>query len=75
MDHRTAEAPEQRGGHRNAEYVSPRIIAMARAIYESNKFKKPWDHPDTIRTWHSVCIREARAALRAHHEFTSRLFK
>lgn len=42
------------------------VVAMARAIYESNKLKKPWDHPDTIRLWHPVCIREAVAALRAH---------
>lgn len=41
------------------------IEAMARAIYESNEFKKPWEHADTVRIWHPVGLREARAALAA----------
>ncbi len=41
------------------------ITAVARAIYESHQFKKPWDHPDTIRLWHPTCKREARAAIAA----------
>src|SRR6202012_1007923 len=25
---------------------------VAKAIYESHKFVKSWDHPDTKKTWH-----------------------
>lgn len=39
------------------------VTRAAKAIYESGGFKKPWDHPDTIETWHRVCHRQARAAL------------
>ena len=45
------------------------IEAMARAIHASHKLKKAWDHPDTVRIWHPVCYREAKAALVAHREW------
>lgn len=46
--------------------------AVARAIYESHQFKKPWDHPDTVRLWQPVCLREAKAALKAYHAYVRR---
>lgn len=41
------------------------VEVVARAMYESNAFKKPWDHPDSIRLWHPVYKRYARAAITA----------
>lgn len=37
---------------------------VARAIYESHEFVRPWDHPKSVG-WHRVCRAEARAALTA----------
>ena len=42
---------------------------VAQAMYESHGFKKPWDHPDTVRLWHPVKLAEARAAIDAYHKF------
>jgi hypothetical protein len=42
--------------------------AVARAMYESHQFKKPWDHPDTIRLWHPIKKAEAKAAIAAYHK-------
>lgn len=41
------------------------IEVMARTIYESHGFKKPWGHPDTVRVWHPIRLSDARVALDA----------
>lgn len=42
---------------------------VAKAIYESHVFKKPWDHPDTIKIWHPIKKAEAKAAIAAYHKY------
>lgn len=46
----------------------PIVNSVAKAMYESHKFKKPWDHPDTIRLWHPIKKAEAAAAISAYHK-------
>lgn len=41
------------------------IEAMARAMYESIELKRRWEHPDTVRIWHPMELKQARAALDA----------
>ena len=41
-----------------------RVERIAKAIYESHGFVKPWDHADTRRIWHDSMMSSARAALR-----------
>lgn len=43
-------------------------LRVARAIYESHKFVRAWDHPRTVEMWHVACRREARAAIKAYRE-------
>ena len=50
----------------------PIRVIVAKAIHASHKLKKPWDHPDTVRIWHPVCLREADAALKAYHKAVRR---
>jgi hypothetical protein len=42
--------------------------AVARAMYEAHKFKKPWDHPDTVRLWHPIMKAQATGAIAAYHK-------
>jgi len=37
---------------------------VARALYHTNKFIRPWDDPKTIRLWHPVMYRYAKAAIK-----------
>lgn len=42
--------------------------AVAKAMYDSHRFKKPWDHPDTVVLWHPIKKAEASAAIAAYHK-------
>lgn len=46
------------------------VERVARAIYESYDFVKPWDHPDTVRIHHRHTKAAARAAIEAMREPT-----
>ena len=36
---------------------------IARAMYDTNKFVTPWDHPNSKRIWHPICYRYADAVI------------
>ena len=46
------------------------IEKEAKAIYDSHRFVKDWDHPDTQMKWHASMRAEARAAIKAMREPT-----
>ena len=39
------------------------VERVAKAIYDSHQFVKPWDHPDTVRIWHYHMKADAKAAI------------
>ncbi len=41
------------------------VEAVASAIYDSHRFVKSWDHPDTVRIWHDTVRTSAKAAIQA----------
>ncbi len=45
-----------------------KLEEVARAIYESHSFVRPWEHRDTARIWHEWCKNEARFVLNAIRE-------
>jgi len=53
--------------------MSEMIERVARAIYESHKFVRPWDHPQTVRMWHRSCRASASAAIEAMREPTEQM--
>jgi hypothetical protein len=42
------------------------INAVAKAMYDSHQFKKPWDHPDTVEKWHPWMTRQAAAMVKTY---------
>ena len=42
-----------------------KVETIAKAIYDSHEFVKPWEHPDTQRLWRVSCMRSALAVLKA----------
>lgn len=55
--------------------MSEMIDRLARALYESQKFKRPWDHKRTQKLWKPVMERYARAALAEMREPTDDVWK
>jgi len=45
--------------------MSEMVERVAKAIYESHRFVRPWDHPNTVKLWHRSCRASARAAIEA----------
>lgn len=41
---------------------------VAKAMYDSHKFKKPWDHPDTVKNWHPEMKDYATVAINAYNK-------
>jgi len=49
---------------------------VAKAIYESHKFKRSWEHPRTQEIWRAVCMMEASAVMATmmtHEEMVAEL--
>jgi hypothetical protein len=44
---------------------------MARSMYESNEFKRPWEHPATQEKYREVYFKYAKAARKAYERWTA----
>lgn len=55
--------------------MSEMVERVAKAIYESHRFVRPWDHPNTVKLWHRSCRASARAAIEAMREPTDEMMK
>lgn len=53
--------------------MSEMLERVARAMYDSSKFVRPWDHPKTQAIHREYSLRHARAALEALREPTDEI--